>query len=175
MVSLGEKMTPIVKNLFTRGKTNSAESVVKTFSEKISLPENLSHLDMDLFKLNGKFNKGEAIFNGKPFTGTIYTKNDRELIYKNGVLKYAKGESGTKSYDGGKLSEIEHTDIFVGYPRYTSVKRSPDGTRVITKRLADHSHNGVRRLLPDSHNIVTKIKPDGSVMRASGGVEYRAK
>ena len=38
---------------------------------KPKLPEGLSHLDMDLFKQFGKFEKGKAILNGKPYTGNL--------------------------------------------------------------------------------------------------------
>lgn len=155
--------------LLTRGKINSATSVAKP------LPENLSHLDIDLFKQYGKFNKGEAIFNEKPFTGTIYTKNDCEMTYINGVLRDAKGNNGTKHYDNAKLSTIVHYNFLPGAPKYTNVSRFPDGTRIISKRILDCSFNGEIHLLPDSHNIVTTIKSDGSVTRVTGGVRRLAK
>ncbi len=161
----------------TRGK----KMVKPNMPLKPNIPENLTHMDMDLFKQFGKFEKGKAIFNGKEFTGSIYTKNGYELRYYGGRLSESKGPRGIKYYSDGKLRAIEHNYYFVGDPKTTIVERHADGTRVITKKRGgydnkylDNDINGNYKQGDKNHDIVTTIKPDGTVTRLTRNLETYA-
>lgn len=148
---------------------------------KKGFPVNLSHLDMDLFKQFGKFEKGKAVFYGKDFNGRIFTKNNCELIYSDGYLTKSIGPNGTKYYDKGKLYRIDHNYRTVGAPKTTLVERQADGTRIITKmrggfdnKYLDLDQYGTLLKGDKNHDIVTTIKPDGTVTRLTRNLETYA-
>lgn len=152
--------------LATKGKVKP-NNVVKP-----TLPENLSHVDMDLFKKFGKFEKGKAIFNGKEFTGHIYTKNGTDLIYHKGIIEKSTGSFGEKFYSDGKLRVINHKYRCVGDTKQTVVKYLDDGTRVTTEKLGGYHDKFMDadqygKYLDDAlnHDIITTIKPDGTITR----------
>lgn len=160
----------------TRGKKTLVTQV------KPNIPENLTHLDMDLFKQFGKFEKGKAVFNGKDFTGSIFTKNNGELKYYNGLLQKAKTPNSVKYYHDGKLYRIEHNYSTVGAPKTTLVERQADGTRIITKMRGGYDNkyldlNEYGHLLKGdkNHDIVTTIKPDGTVTRLTRNLKTYAR
>jgi len=162
----------------TRGKKTIPVKPVKP-----NIPENLSHLDMDLFKQFGKFEKGKAIFNGKDFSGMIFTKNGCKLTYHNGLLQKSERPGAfLKYYNNGKLYTIKHDYHLVGQPKETLVERLSDGTRIITKKRGWHDNKfmdldqyGHYLGADKNHDIVTTIKPDGTVTRLTRNLETRAR
>lgn len=141
------------------------------------LPQNLSHLDIDLFKKYGKFENGKAIFNGKEFSGSIYTKNGGELTYSLGMLEKAKTPKATKYYYKGELCSADHNYQFVGNIKQTKIDRLKDGTRVITKRRGGFDNKFLDENLPadKNHDIITTIKPDGTITRLTKNLEQKDK
>jgi len=164
--------------MLTKGK-----GVKPPVGVKPTIPENLSHLDVDLFKQLGKFDKGKATLAGKEFTGKIFTRNGCELTYSKGILQSSKSARATKTYHNGKLRVINHNYTNVGGIKQTVVDRMSDGTRVITKRRggydgrfmdADKYGNYIEGAM--NHDIVTTIKPNGEVTRLSRNLEnYKTK
>lgn len=133
---------------------------------------------MDLFKQYGKFEKGKAILNGKPYTGKLYTKNGCEISYHNGVLTMSKSPKAVKSYDSnGQLYNIDHNYQLVGQTKQTMVIRDADGTVTITKRPGGYYNqfmdvkDGSFVPANERHDIITTIKPDGTVTRLTQNKE----
>lgn len=159
--------------MLTKGK--ASVGMKPPVEMKPTLPEGLSHLDIDLFKQIGKFDKGKAFVNGKGFTGKIYTKNGCELSYSDGCLYMSKALGIPKdqgvimqrmlaprlvfekvySNSGNKLRCIEHKRP--GNPYSVVIDRLSDGTRVSTKTYD-------RNL-----SVITTIKPNGEITRLTKG------
>lgn len=157
--------------ILTKGKVKApVKPEVNPNTIADNLPENLSHLDINLFKKFGKFEKGKATFNGKPYSGTIHTEN-AELLYNNGIIERSTSGTITRYYDqAGNLTErINRGTPSIGGrgERWfrTTVERLEDGTKVIKK----YEHPSLSR--NKDHHIITTIKPDGSITRLTTNKE----
>lgn len=111
-----------------------------------------SELSIDDFKKIGKFDKGSATVNGKPFSGIIGVTNKRghyALEYADGALK-----SSTKYVDGGEFNGYK-----LGFRPYSKkVYTEKDGVRTVENFYFDNSQKAAEIWLPGSKTIITDNK-----------------
>ena len=135
----------------TRGKKVSVPNVSSEVSPEI-LSEVPSKLSIDDFRKIGKFDKGSATVNGKPFSGIIDVTNKRGKY----VLEYADGalKSSTKYFDGGEFNGYK-----IGLKPYSKkVYTEKDGVRTMEIFYFDYSQKNVERWVPGSKTIITDNK-----------------
>ncbi len=111
-----------------------------------------SELSIDDFKKIGKFDKGSATVNGKPFSGIIGVTNKRghyALEYADGALK-----SSTKYVDGGEFNGYK----FGFRPYSKKVYTEKDGVRTVENFYFDNSQKAAEIWLPGSKTIITDNK-----------------
>lgn len=111
-----------------------------------------SYVSLDDFKKIGKFDKGNATVNGKPFSGIINVTNKRghyALEYADGALK-----SSTKYVDGGEFNGYK----FGFQPYSKKVYTEKDGVRTVENFYFDNSQKAAEIWLPGSKTIITDNK-----------------
>lgn len=112
----------------------------KALADDKELMAYLEGLTVDEFKKVGKFEKGKAFIDGKPYNGILTTVNKKgetiDMYYQDGKIRRAWGRelpngnraSKTYTYKNGNLKEIQ---IFDGTPRHGKYVTIKDN--VITK------------------------------------------
>lgn len=130
----------------SRGKKVSPELKINGFKE---IP---SELSIDDFKKIGKFDKGMATVNGKPFSGVINVTNKKDKY----ALEYADGT--LKSSTHSKLTDISKKTYSV-----------EDSAHVVEEEVFKRTllkEPGIKRRIIDGDSIIKEAQDaDGNITR----------
>ncbi len=104
----------------------------------------LESLSLDEFKKIGKFDKGQAFVEGKPYTGVIEVANKNGKFYMEYSDGALKSSTKHKIYVAGDQPTIKGTDgEFCGIPDSRKLYGKRNGTKTIQKQVyLQHSKEG---------------------------------
>ncbi len=111
----------VVTSGIEKGKKVVASGVEEGIEEGKEVIAKTKGLTVDEFKKVGKFEKGKAFIDGKPYTGNLTTVNKKgetiDMYYRDGKIRHAwgrelpNGDRASKTYTYNKNGHLEEIQI----------------------------------------------------------------